>query len=118
MSPVTSTTRAWTAALALGLATYSSSASAFDRVTERRADAYFDARGELVGLRNADLPEGQTPTPMSQRERFAQMGIQLPDRPASLKPRTLLPKPRAVDVFRGLTLDKVVVKFVDDVPVR
>ncbi|MEZ5066880.1 MAG: S8 family serine peptidase [bacterium] len=87
-------------------------------IAETRGDFYYDSNGELVGHRNADLPEGWERRPQSHAEQLRAMGITLPPAARALTPRTLPVKPDRVDGRRELSRDKIIVKFVDDVPVR
>ncbi len=87
-------------------------------IAEVRGDFYYDSQGSLVGHRNADLPEGLERRPMSHKEKFALMGLTLPAPTARLAVREVFPKPARVDDRPGLSRDKVIVKFTDDVRVR
>jgi hypothetical protein len=55
---------------------------------------------------------------MSHREKFEILGIRLPERPATLKPRHVAPKPARVDEGEGRMRDRVIVKFVESMTVR
>ncbi|HMB70272.1 MAG TPA: S8 family serine peptidase, partial [bacterium] len=89
-------------------------------IAEVHGDFYYDRDGALVGHRNAELPDPENRRPMSHKEKFAAMGLQLP--PAnlrvSLKPRALPDKPVEVQVHAGVNPEIVIVKFHDDDPVR
>ncbi len=87
-------------------------------IAEVRGDFYYDSQGNLVGHRNADLPEGLERRPMSHKEKFALMGLTLPAPSARLAAREVFPKPARVDDRPELSRDKVIVKFTDDVRVR
>jgi hypothetical protein len=94
------------------------SASPLDRTTEVRGDFHYDAGGELLGVRHADFPAGFVRRPMSHRDKFDAQGIRLPERPATLAPRAVRPKPARVDVHDGLMTHRVMVKFAQGTPVR
>ena len=92
--------------------------SAAVQIAEVRGDFYYDSQGELVGHRHADLPDGLERRPMSHQEKFRLMGLELPAPSATLAPRTIWPKPLRVDDRPELSRDRIIVKFVDDLPVR
>ncbi len=93
-------------------------ATGLPAIAEVRGDFYYDAEGKLIGSRAASLPEGFERVPMSHKEKFQLMGIQLPERRAALEPRTVFPKLDRVREHARLQMDKVAVKFVDGFPIR
>lgn len=103
------------ALLATGI--WATSGAAYE-IAEVRGDFYYDAEGQLIGHRSADLPEGLERYPMSHKEKFDLMGLELPGLPRSLEPRTVLAKPAEVEVHDRLSKNLVMVKFRDDAPVR
>ncbi len=103
------------ALLAAALATPPASAY---QIAEVRGDFYYDAEGNLLGHRTASLPEGFERRPMSHKEKFQLMGLQLPERPTYLTPRMVFPKPARVDDRPELSRDKIIVKFVEGMAVR
>lgn len=112
-------THRWYAALAasfaIGFATLP--ARAFE-IAEVRGDFYYDAQGTFVGMRHKDLPEGFERRPMSAKEKFEILGVQLPERPTYLEPRQAFEKPAQVVGHEKLSSDIVIVKFVDGMSVR
>jgi hypothetical protein len=87
-------------------------------VTERRGDFSYDAQGTPVIARHAEMPAGFERQPMSHREKFQLMGIQLPPPRTDLVPRAVAPKPAQVDAREGLLRDRIIVKFAEGVQVR
>lgn len=92
--------------------------SAGVHVAEVRGDFYYDADGHLLGMRNVDPPADLVRKPMSAREKFQMLGIQLPTSVRSLEPRWVPAKPSRVDDRQGLSRDKIIVKFVEGMKVR
>jgi hypothetical protein len=84
---------------------------------EQRGDFYYDSDGNLAGMRHVDVPENLDRRPMSFREKYAMLGIELPTSAPRLKPRRVIEKPESVQE-RGVHRDQVVVKFVEGMSVR
>lgn len=87
-------------------------------IAEVRGDFYYDAQGQLVGHRAAELPEGLERRPMSHREKFELMGLELPPMPRALAFRAVVEKPEQVATHAGVDPSVVIVKFRDDDAVR
>lgn len=87
-------------------------------IAEVRGDFYYDSEGQFMGLRHVETPQGFERRPMSHREQFELLGVQLPDRPTYLEPRATTQKPAQVAVHEKLSRDIVIVKFVDGMRVR
>jgi hypothetical protein len=87
-------------------------------IAEVRGDFYYDREGRLVGHREARLPDGLERVPMSHREKFELMGLELPPAPRTLTPRPVVEKPATVPVYEGLSKNLVLFKFRDETPVR
>jgi hypothetical protein len=104
--------------LAILLAATPVRAAELVQTLEKRGDFYYDASGEPCYVRHAAFPADLTRRPMSHREKFELLGIQLPERAASLKPRWVMPKPAKVEWRPSLMKNKVVVKFVEGARVR
>jgi len=89
-----------------------------DAVT-RRGDFFYDTQGRNTGSVYRDFAPGFVRRGMSHKEKLALRGIALPDRPATLKPRWVRPKPdRIVAGGERFVETKLQVKFVEGVPVR
>lgn len=104
-------------AAALAVAALARPAVAME-IAEVRGDFYYDSAGNFVGMKHADLPEGFERRPMSHREKYELLGVQLPERPTYLVPRQAFAKPAEIVGHEKLSSDKVIVKFVDGMSVR
>lgn len=101
--------------VAVGALASPSSAVQFAEV---RGDFYYDSNGQLVGMRHADVPVGFERRPMSAREKYEMLGIQLPPTVGSLEARWVAAKPARVDDRAIMSRDKIIVKFVEGTSVR
>ena len=100
---------------AIGIA--GTAARATERV-EKRGDFWYDADGRFVSARHVDPPADFPRAGTSWREKSAALGVELPPRPAFLEERHTLAKPARVDDREVLQLNKLIVKFTEDGPVR
>ena len=86
-------------------------------VAEVRGDFYYDAEGRLVGMKHV-APPSEDRRPMSNKERFRMLGLELPRQRATLEPRPAHAKPQSVTVTERTLTDRVTVKFVEGTRVR
>ncbi len=88
------------------------------QIVEKRGSFFYDTEGQMAALPSVEPPQGFVRGVMSDKAKFAALGLELPDRPAVLKARYVAAKPASIVWHKGMRKDRVIVKFKDDVPVR